>query len=125
MDYSKHISKVSQARNPSASKFIVCLRIIVFRKLTYFSHGYSSCFDALHEQQGNCKIIDYKKNFFTHTCQISLGAGQPNPSTFPFASMTVTLKTGEKIEIEDSLFNRSLSYDLTVSFSCSEGESLD
>lgn len=50
------------------------------------------------------------------TCQISLGAGQPNPATFPFASMTVTLKTGEKIEIDDNLFNRSLSYDLTVSY---------
>jgi kynurenine/2-aminoadipate aminotransferase len=45
-----------------------------------------------------------------------LGAGQPNPATFPFASMTVTLKTGEKIEIDDNLFNRSLSYDLTVSY---------
>ncbi|KAG2202225.1 hypothetical protein INT47_002144 [Mucor saturninus] len=44
---------------------------------------------------------------------ISLGAGQPNPSTFPFAGMTITLKTGEKIEIDDELFSRSLSYDLT------------
>lgn len=29
--------------------------------------------------------------------------------------MTVTLKTGEKIEIDSELFNRALSYDLTVS----------
>lgn len=47
--------------------------------------------------------------------KISLGAGQPNPATFPFAGMTVTLKTGEKIEIDSELFNRALSYDLTVS----------
>lgn len=35
--------------------------------------------------------------------------------------MTVTLKTGEKIEIDDDLFKRSLSYDATVSvpfFNC-------
>jgi hypothetical protein len=31
--------------------------------------------------------------------------------------MTITLKTGEKIEIDDQLFKRSLSYDATVSFS--------
>jgi hypothetical protein len=30
--------------------------------------------------------------------------------------MTITLKTGEKIEMDDQLFSRSLSYDLTVSF---------
>ncbi|KAG1086126.1 hypothetical protein G6F42_021114 [Rhizopus arrhizus] len=75
MDYSKHISEHSKARNPSAIRAL----------MPYM----------------NCKEM------------ISLGAGQPNPATFPFASMTVTLKTGEKIEIDDSLFNRSLSYDLT------------
>ncbi|KAI9265315.1 pyridoxal phosphate-dependent transferase [Helicostylum pulchrum] len=75
MDYSKHISKASQARNPSA-----------IRALMVFA---------------NDKSV------------ISLGAGQPNPATFPFAGMTVTLKTGEKIEIDSELFNRALSYDLT------------
>ncbi|KAG1439754.1 hypothetical protein G6F56_012184 [Rhizopus delemar] len=45
---------------------------------------------------------------------ISLGAGQPNPATFPFASLTLTLKTGEKIEVDDQLFDRALSYDLTL-----------
>ncbi|KAF1804572.1 pyridoxal phosphate-dependent transferase [Mucor lusitanicus] len=44
---------------------------------------------------------------------ISLGAGQPNSGTFPFAGMTITLKTGETLDIDDQLFNRSLSYDLT------------
>ncbi|KAI8641796.1 pyridoxal phosphate-dependent transferase [Parasitella parasitica] len=44
---------------------------------------------------------------------ISLGAGQPNSSTFPFAGMSITLKTGETLEIDEQLFNRSLSYDLT------------
>ncbi|KAG2236974.1 pyridoxal phosphate-dependent transferase [Thamnidium elegans] len=75
MDYSKHISKASQARNPSA-----------IRALMVYA---------------NDKAV------------ISLGAGQPNPATFPFAGMTVTLKTGEKIEIDTELFNRALSYDLT------------
>ncbi|CEG62785.1 hypothetical protein RMATCC62417_00061 [Rhizopus microsporus] len=75
MDYSKHISKASQARNPSAIRAL----------MPYL----------------NCKDM------------ISLGAGQPNPATFPFASLTLTLKTGEKIEVDDQLFDRSLSYDLT------------
>ncbi|KAI7893651.1 pyridoxal phosphate-dependent transferase [Mucor mucedo] len=76
MDYSKHISKTSKARNPSAIRAL----------MPYM----------------NCKSM------------ISLGAGQPNPATFPFASMTLTLKTGEKIEIDDELFSRALSYDLTA-----------
>lgn len=51
---------------------------------------------------------------YTHDKEIlSLGAGQPNPATFPFASMSVTLKTGETIEMDDELFSKSLSYDLT------------
>ncbi|KAI8352132.1 pyridoxal phosphate-dependent transferase [Choanephora cucurbitarum] len=44
---------------------------------------------------------------------ISLGAGQPNPSTFPFAGMSITLKSGETLSIDSELFSRSLSYDLT------------
>ncbi|GAN07706.1 kynurenine/alpha-aminoadipate aminotransferase, mitochondrial-like isoform X2 [Mucor ambiguus] len=44
---------------------------------------------------------------------ISLGAGQPNSGTFPFAGMSITLKTGETLDIDAQLFNRSLSYDLT------------
>ncbi|KAI8327384.1 pyridoxal phosphate-dependent transferase [Blakeslea trispora] len=44
---------------------------------------------------------------------ISLGAGQPNPSTFPFAGMSITLKSGETLSIDPELFSRSLSYDLT------------
>ncbi|KAI9497665.1 pyridoxal phosphate-dependent transferase [Zychaea mexicana] len=44
---------------------------------------------------------------------LSLGAGQPNPETFPYASMSVTLKSGETITFDNDLFRRSLSYDLT------------
>ncbi|CDS03913.1 hypothetical protein LRAMOSA06868 [Lichtheimia ramosa] len=44
---------------------------------------------------------------------LSLGAGQPNPDTFPYASMSVTLKSGETLEFDGDLFRRSLSYDLT------------
>ncbi|CAO3666757.1 hypothetical protein G6F70_007347 [Rhizopus microsporus] len=44
---------------------------------------------------------------------ISLGAGQPNPSTFPFKSMTVTLESGETLQMDQQLFRRCLSYDLT------------
>ncbi|KAI8078662.1 pyridoxal phosphate-dependent transferase [Halteromyces radiatus] len=45
---------------------------------------------------------------------ISLGAGQPNPATFPFASMTVTLKNGDVMEMDPELFQRCLSYDATA-----------
>ncbi|KAI8384034.1 pyridoxal phosphate-dependent transferase [Blakeslea trispora] len=76
MDYSKHISEASKARNPSAIRAL----------MPYM----------------NRKDI------------ISLGAGQPNPATFPFASMSITLKTGEHIQLDDDLFNRALSYDLTA-----------
>ncbi|KAL0075623.1 pyridoxal phosphate-dependent transferase [Phycomyces blakesleeanus] len=48
---------------------------------------------------------------------ISLGAGQPNPSTFPFESMQLKLKTGEIIDVDPQLFQRSLSYDLTSGLS--------
>ncbi|KAI7859452.1 pyridoxal phosphate-dependent transferase [Circinella umbellata] len=44
---------------------------------------------------------------------LSLGAGQPNPETFPYASMSVTLKSGETLTFDEDLFKRSLSYDLT------------
>ncbi|KAI9480238.1 pyridoxal phosphate-dependent transferase [Zychaea mexicana] len=44
---------------------------------------------------------------------ISLAAGMPNPETFPYASMSVTLKSGEIITFDDDLFRRSLSYDYT------------
>ncbi|RCH91256.1 hypothetical protein CU098_010936, partial [Rhizopus stolonifer] len=44
---------------------------------------------------------------------LSLGAGAPNPITFPFAGLTLRLKSGERIEIDDQLFERSLSYDFT------------
>ncbi|KAG1472670.1 hypothetical protein G6F56_001402 [Rhizopus delemar] len=45
---------------------------------------------------------------------LSLGAGAPNPITFPFAGLTLRLKSGERIEIDDQLFERSLSYDFTA-----------
>ncbi|KAI9315506.1 pyridoxal phosphate-dependent transferase [Dichotomocladium elegans] len=51
--------------------------------------------------------------YMNRTDMISLGAGQPNPDTFPYASMSVTLKSGESIEFDGDLFRRSLSYDLT------------
>lgn len=35
---------------------------------------------------------------------ISLGGGMPNPATFPFASVDVTLKSGEKLPITDADF---------------------
>ncbi|CAO3701696.1 unnamed protein product [Rhizopus stolonifer] len=44
---------------------------------------------------------------------ISLGAGQPNPTTFPFKTMSVTLESGETLQIDQQLFKRCLSYDLT------------
>jgi kynurenine/2-aminoadipate aminotransferase len=47
---------------------------------------------------------------------LSLGAGQPNPATFPFASMSITLTSGEKVDIDSDLFERALSYDMTVSY---------
>ncbi|KAJ8661436.1 hypothetical protein O0I10_002702 [Lichtheimia ornata] len=42
-----------------------------------------------------------------------LHAGQPNPDTFPYESMSVTLKSGETISFDKALFQRSLMYDLT------------
>lgn len=78
----------------------------------------SSCYFTLPSSKGHGKttINTFKWISYSHANkQISLGAGQPNPSTFPFAGMTITLKTGEKIDIDDELFSRSLSYDLTVS----------
>lgn len=43
-----------------------------------------------------------------------LHAGQPNPDTFPYENMSVTLKSGETISFDKALFQRSLMYDLTV-----------
>ncbi|KAI7906487.1 pyridoxal phosphate-dependent transferase [Cokeromyces recurvatus] len=75
MDYSKHISERSKARNPSAIRALM--------------------------------------PYLNRKDMISLGAGQPNIATFPFAGLTITLKTGEKIEMDNNLFNRALSYDLS------------
>ncbi|KAG1043636.1 hypothetical protein G6F46_011219 [Rhizopus delemar] len=44
---------------------------------------------------------------------ISLGQGQPNPSTFPFKNMSITLESGETLQMDQQLFKRCLSYDLT------------
>ncbi|RUS23454.1 pyridoxal phosphate-dependent transferase [Endogone sp. FLAS-F59071] len=41
---------------------------------------------------------------------ISLGAGNPNPSTYPYASLSITLKTGEKIDIDGKLLADALQY---------------
>ncbi|CAO3619078.1 unnamed protein product [Cunninghamella echinulata] len=48
---------------------------------------------------------------------ISLGAGNPNPDTFPYASMQLTLKNGETIQVDDEAFRKCLNYDLTSGFS--------
>ena len=59
--------------------------------------------------------INITDNWILYLWQLSLGAGQPNPETFPYASMSVTLKSGETLTFDEDLFKRSLSYDLTVS----------
>ncbi|KAI8073257.1 pyridoxal phosphate-dependent transferase [Gongronella butleri] len=47
---------------------------------------------------------------------LSLGAGLPNPETFPYESMQLKLKTGEIIEVSGDNFNKCLNYDLTSGF---------
>ena len=44
---------------------------------------------------------------------ISLGGGLPNPATFPFKSMTVELKNGEKYTLSDSTLDVALQYSPT------------
>lgn len=44
---------------------------------------------------------------------ISLGGGNPHPSTFPFASMSFKLKTGEVIEVSEEDTARALQYSAT------------
>ncbi|KAJ3127566.1 hypothetical protein HK098_006095 [Nowakowskiella sp. JEL0407] len=44
---------------------------------------------------------------------ISLGGGNPNPSTFPFSSMSFTLKNGETIVISDDELRKGLQYSPT------------
>ncbi|ORX61546.1 PLP-dependent transferase, partial [Hesseltinella vesiculosa] len=48
---------------------------------------------------------------------ISLGAGSPNPETFPYASMQLTLKNGDIIHVDAADFQKCLNYDLTSGFS--------
>lgn len=44
---------------------------------------------------------------------ISLGGGLPNPETFPFKKLTVTLKTQEELVIEGAKFVQALQYSST------------
>ncbi len=44
---------------------------------------------------------------------ISLGGGLPNPATFPFKSLTVELKNGEKYTLSDSTLDVALQYSPT------------
>ncbi|CAO3597940.1 unnamed protein product [Absidia cylindrospora] len=55
--------------------------------------------------------------FLARKEMISLGAGAPNPETFPYESMQLTLKTGETINVDAAHFEKCLSYDLTSGFS--------
>ncbi|KAG2237827.1 pyridoxal phosphate-dependent transferase [Thamnidium elegans] len=70
-------------------------------------------FISKHSQARKPSAIRAISSYLHQKGMISLGAGQPNPNTFPFAGMAITLKTGEKIEVDEELFSRSLSYDLT------------
>ena len=47
--------------------------------------------------------------------QISLGAGNPNPNSFPFKSMTVTLNDGQNYTIAGDDMADALQYGPTVS----------
>ncbi|KAI8099387.1 pyridoxal phosphate-dependent transferase [Halteromyces radiatus] len=55
--------------------------------------------------------------FVARKGMISLGAGNPNPDTFPYESMQLTLKTGQVIQVDAEHFKKCLSYDLTSGFS--------
>ncbi|KAI9256227.1 pyridoxal phosphate-dependent transferase [Sporodiniella umbellata] len=72
-----------------------------------------SKFISKNSQARNPSAIRALMPYLNNKEMISLGAGQPNPATFPFASLTLTLKTGETIEVDSQLFDRALSYDLT------------
>ncbi|RUP51648.1 hypothetical protein BC936DRAFT_146781 [Jimgerdemannia flammicorona] len=45
---------------------------------------------------------------------ITLGAGNPNPTTFPYESFQLTLKNGEKLSIEGKLLEDALQYGPTA-----------
>ncbi|CAG8574289.1 2080_t:CDS:2, partial [Ambispora gerdemannii] len=45
---------------------------------------------------------------------ISLGAGNPNPETFPFSSFKICLKNGEVLDIEDKEMDEALQYGPTA-----------
>ncbi|KAF0853145.1 mitochondrial lysine biosynthesis alpha-ketoadipate glutamate aminotransferase [Andalucia godoyi] len=47
---------------------------------------------------------------------ISLGGGLPNPTTFPFASIDVTLDSGDKVHLQGPELAASLQYTLTAGF---------
>ena len=46
--------------------------------------------------------------------KINLGGGLPNPSTFPFAAMTVTLKDSTTLTVSESEMQRALQYSSTT-----------
>ncbi|KAI8370350.1 pyridoxal phosphate-dependent transferase [Radiomyces spectabilis] len=70
-------------------------------------------FISAKSQQRNPSPIRALGKYMFEEGMISLGAGHPNPSTFPYAGMVLKLKNGEEIEVDSALFQRSLSYDLT------------
>ncbi|CAO3646212.1 unnamed protein product [Cunninghamella echinulata] len=72
-----------------------------------------SKFISEHSKSRNPSSIRALMPYMNRKDIISLGAGQPNPATFPFDSMTVKLKNGEVIEMDPELFQRCLSYDAT------------
>ncbi|KAI8344715.1 pyridoxal phosphate-dependent transferase [Chlamydoabsidia padenii] len=73
-----------------------------------------SYFISEHSKARNPSSIRALMPYMNRKDIISLGAGQPNPATFPFAAMTITLKNGDVMEMDPELFQRCLSYDATA-----------
>ncbi|ORZ09018.1 pyridoxal phosphate-dependent transferase [Absidia repens] len=73
-----------------------------------------SKFISEHSKARNPSSIRALMPYMNLKTVISLGAGQPNAQTFPFAGMTVTLKNGDVLEMDPELFQRCLSYDATA-----------
>ncbi|KAI8059197.1 pyridoxal phosphate-dependent transferase [Gongronella butleri] len=75
-----------------------------------------SKFISKHSKARNPSSIRNLMPYMNRKDMISLGAGQPNPETFPFESFTMTLKNGQVIDMDPQRFRQCLSYDATAGF---------
>ncbi|ORX53549.1 PLP-dependent transferase [Hesseltinella vesiculosa] len=75
-----------------------------------------SKFISEHSKARNPSSIRNLMPYMNRKDMISLGAGQPNPSTFPFATLTMTLKDGQVIDVDPERLQHCLSYDATAGY---------